>query len=96
MKYIQKTFGENLRRTRIKLGLSQAKLSYKTELSLAYINRIEQGQENVSLKNIWKIINVLDVPVSNLFSPLQSNQYKAIIFDLHYTILRLFPSRGVI
>lgn len=61
---IQKIFGENLRRTRIKSGLSQSKLSIKTGFSLVYINKIEKGEENISLKNIWKFSNVLNVPIS--------------------------------
>lgn len=93
---IQKIFGENLRRTRIKSGLSQTKLSSKAGFSPAYINRIEKGEENISLKNIWRISNILNVPISSLFSPFQNAQYKAIVFDLHYTILRLSPSRGTV
>ena len=93
---IQKIFGENLRRNRIKSGLSQATLARKAGLSPVYINRIEQGNVNVSLKNIFKIISALDIQISDLFYPLQNNQYKAIIFDLHYTILRLYPSRGIL
>ena len=96
MMNIQKTFGENLRRIRIKFGLSQAKLSHRAGLSPVYINGIEQGKKNVSLKNIWRITSALNILISDLFSPLQNNQYKAIIFDLHYTILRLSPSRGVV
>ncbi len=92
---IQKTFGENLRRIRIKFGLSQSKFSNQAGFSPVYINRIEKGEENVSLKNIWKISNVLNTPISVLFSPFQGIPYKAVIFDLHYTILRPFSSRGV-
>ena len=93
---IQKIFGENLRRTRIKSGLSQSKLSSKTGFSPVYINRIEKGKQNISLKNIWRISNILNVPISALFSPFQNAQYKAIVFDLHYTILRLSPTRGTV
>src|SRR3989338_8777074 len=93
---IQKIFGENLRRARIKSGLSQSKLANKSGFSPAYVNRIEKGEENISLKNIWMISNVLNVPIKTLFSPFQDSQYKAIVFDLHYTILRLHPSRGIV
>lgn len=96
MEDIKKIFGENLRRARIKSGLSQAGLSYRTGLNPVYINRIERGKENVSLKNIWRITNTLNILISDLFSPIQNNQYKAVVFDLHYTILRLSPSRGVV
>lgn len=92
---IQKIFGENSRRIRIKSGLSQSKLANKMGFSPVYINRIEKGEENVSLKNIWRISNGLNAPISVLFSPFQNIQYKAVIFDLHYTILRLSPSRGI-
>lgn len=95
MSDIKRIFGENLRRNRLKFSLSQAKLADMMKLNPVYINRIEQGTENVSLKNIWKITNALNLPISSLFAPLQNNQYKAVIFDLHYTILRPVPSRGV-
>lgn len=93
---IQKVFGENLRRAIIKSGLSQSKLANKAGFSLAYVNRIEKCEENISLKNIWMISSVLNVPIMKLFSPFQDSQYKAIVFDLHYTILRLHPSRGIV
>lgn len=72
---IQKIFGENLRRTRIKSGLSQSKLSSKTGFSQIYINRIEKGGENISLKYIWRISDILNVPIATLFSPFQDVQY---------------------
>lgn len=93
---IQNIFGENLRRTRIKSGLSQSKLANKSGFSQAYVNKIEKGEENISLKNIWRISNVLDTTIPTLFSPFQNTQYKVIVFDLHYTILRLYPSRGIV
>lgn len=93
---IQKIFGENLRRTRIKSCLSQAKFSSKAGFSTVYINRIEKGKGNISLKNIWRISHVLNIPISALFSPFQNAQYKAVVFDLHYTILRLSSSREAV
>src|SRR3989344_1962754 len=85
---IQKIFGENLRRARIKSGLSQSKLANKSGFSPAYVNRIEKGEENISLKNIWMISNVLNVPIKTLFSPFQDSQYKAIVFDFHFKMLK--------
>jgi len=78
------------------LGLSQSKLAKKAGFSPAYVNRIEKGEENISLKKIWIISNILNTPISALFSPFQDSQYKVIVFDLHYTILRLYPSRGIV
>lgn len=88
-------FGENIRRLRIKADLSQTKLARQIGIHPIYLNGIERGYRNVSLKNIYKIARGLKAPIPLLFQEIE-RKYKAVIFDFHFTIAHFYPSRGII
>lgn len=58
----------NLKRIRIERGLSQEKLAEIVDLHRTYISGIERGMRNVSLRNIEKIAEALDVGVVDLLT----------------------------
>ena len=66
---IIKVFGTNVRKYRIKLGLSQEKLSEKCSLHRTYISDIECFRRSISLDNIQKIADALDIETYLLFLP---------------------------
>jgi len=53
--------GANIRKLRIKQGISQSQLSFETGLSREYINRVESGKCNISILNLQKISEILEV-----------------------------------
>jgi transcriptional regulator with XRE-family HTH domain len=59
--------GKRIRELRNKTGLSQEKFAAKIGMDRTYFASIELGKRNVALKNIEKIANGLDVPLSDLF-----------------------------
>lgn len=63
----QETFGQNVRRIRIVLGLSQEELADIAGLHRTYIGSIERGERNVSLNNIVVIAQALHTPLVELF-----------------------------
>ncbi|MCF6306733.1 MAG: helix-turn-helix domain-containing protein [Flavobacteriaceae bacterium] len=60
-------FGDNLRKLRVAQSISQQQLAFESGLSREYINRIENGNVNISLKNIVAIANVLNIAVKDFF-----------------------------
>ena len=64
---IKELFGTNLRRFRTQKGYSQEKFAELCGLHRTYISDIECFQRNVSLVNIQKIADALDIPVQSLF-----------------------------
>jgi len=54
-------FGNKVRELRKQKKFSQEELAQKTGLHRTYISDIERGNRNVSLENIKKIANALDV-----------------------------------
>lgn len=61
-------FGQRMKDLRIIKGYSQERLSYKAGLDRTYVNSIENGKRNVSIKNIIKIVNALDISLSDFFN----------------------------
>jgi DNA-binding XRE family transcriptional regulator len=55
------TLGENVRRLRVKLGVSQEKFAEMVGLHRTYVGGIERGERNVSLLNIVEIARALKV-----------------------------------
>ncbi len=64
---ILKRFGIRIKELRLEKNLSQEKLAEIADLHRTYINLIESGKRNISLRNIEKLANALDVNISNLF-----------------------------
>lgn len=62
-----KEFGTHLKTIRIEKNLSQEKLALIADLDRTYISGIERGLRNISLINIFKLSEALDLPPSELF-----------------------------
>lgn len=60
-------FANNVRKYRIKNGFSQEKLAELSGLHRTYISAIEREQRNISIENIEKIANALNVQAYLLF-----------------------------
>ncbi|MGL4503901.1 MAG: helix-turn-helix domain-containing protein [Planktothrix sp.] len=65
---IKKRFGLAIKIRRNELGISQEELAFKARLHRTYISDIERGTRNLSLENIEKLAESLDISVSALFS----------------------------
>ncbi|WP_347175445.1 helix-turn-helix domain-containing protein [Polaribacter uvawellassae] len=59
-------FGENVRKFRRLLNLSQEELAHKADLHRTYIGMIERAEKNITLVNIEKIANALEVKIEDL------------------------------
>lgn len=59
--------GSCIRALRINKGFSQEELSYKAELDISQIGRIERGKVNTSVSVLYKIAVALDVSLKDLF-----------------------------
>ena len=62
------TFGLNVAKERIKQNISAYELSLRLGKDASYINKLENGKINVSLKMIIEIANTLSVDIKSLFN----------------------------
>ena len=59
-------FGRNVQNHRKALGLSQEQLASRAGVHRTYIGMIERAEKNITLINIEKIANALNVNISEL------------------------------
>ena len=60
------TLGGNIRRQRLKTGLSQEVLADRAGLHRTYVGGVERGERNISVLNLAKIATALDVEITVL------------------------------
>ena len=64
---IRKKFGVRVRQLRKEKNISQEELAHKANLHRTYIGMIERAEKNITLLNIEKIANALEVSIKKLF-----------------------------
>jgi transcriptional regulator with XRE-family HTH domain len=60
--------GQRIKSLREKAEMSQKDLAYTADLDRSYIASIENGQRNVSIVNVEKIANALNVTLKEFFN----------------------------
>lgn len=64
---IIKVFGDNLKKYRTAMGISQETFSEKCGMHRTYISAIECHRRSISLENIQRIADALEVETYKLF-----------------------------
>ena len=54
-------FGQNVRREREKLGLTQEHLALEAGMKLSYLSELERGQRNPSVRALGRLADALGV-----------------------------------
>lgn len=67
MANVNQRLGAKIKSIRKSKGISQEELAYQAKIDYSYINEIEAGKRNPSIKRIAQIARVLGVEVKDLF-----------------------------
>ncbi|GAN33523.1 helix-turn-helix transcriptional regulator [Candidatus Brocadia sp. AMX2] len=59
--------GHNIRKFRLKAGITQEELALTSGLSQGYINQLESGKRNYTQKSLELIANALSMPIIEFF-----------------------------
>lgn len=78
---IVKVFGNNLRRFRQALGLSQEEFAEKCGLHRTYISSVERFQRNISIENVQRIADALGIESYKLFIEDEKEENNASKFE---------------
>ena len=62
--------GQRIKSLRIKKGLSQEKFALLIDMDRTYYASVESGKRNISINNIEKIANGLNISLEELFKGL--------------------------
>ena len=63
---LQIIFGENLRRARLKCGLTQTEVGDRCGMGVQYVSKVELGQKNLTLRTMQKLAEVVDHDVTKM------------------------------
>lgn len=61
-----KLLGENIKKARTLLGISQEELAFRSMLHRTYISSVERGERNICFLNLIKIAKALEISPSEL------------------------------
>ena len=62
-------FARNLRQRREEMGLSQEGLASRAGVHRTYVGAVERAEVNVSIDNLERLAQAVDVPLSTLIGP---------------------------
>lgn len=65
-------FGQRIRARRLELGLSQEALAQRADLHWTMVGQTERGMRNISLHNILKLAEALDVDAGELIAGIRA------------------------
>ncbi|MYD95281.1 MAG: helix-turn-helix transcriptional regulator [Chloroflexi bacterium] len=63
---VQRAFGDRMRMLRHRLGFSQDEFALRSGLHRTYIGAVERGECNITLVNVARIAETLEVPPAAL------------------------------
>lgn len=64
---ILEKLGQNLKKYRLKKGLTQEFLAEKVGIHPTYVGKLESGKNNPSVKMLYKITRTLEIKLPELF-----------------------------
>lgn len=64
---IQERIGDRIIALRQSKNLSQQKFALEADIERTYLNHIEKGRKNISVKTLEKIITALDISFAEFF-----------------------------
>jgi len=64
---IHKRLGKAIRKSRLRLDISQQELAKRAGLHRTYISDLERGTRNISVCSVGKIAEALEIPIGDLF-----------------------------
>jgi transcriptional regulator with XRE-family HTH domain len=60
--------GQRIRELRNEIGISQEALANRAEIDRTYVTDVENGRRNISIENLEKLVNALQVEFKDFFN----------------------------
>ena len=85
--------GSRLKQARIKAGLTQQELAEKTNLSIAFISRIERGSSHINLKRLSEFCSILDVSEGYILNGVADSDENYLYNEFNDILKRCSPEK---
>ena len=64
---IEQKIGDRIKEIRVTKKLTQEQLAWEADVDRTYMNHVENGRKNISIKSLEKIIKALNTDMSTFF-----------------------------
>ena len=88
-----KIIGERLKKSRIKKGYTQEKLSEMLNVSIAYLSRIETGATHINLKRLNEICGILEISEAYILNGASDNSVSYLNSELNSILKDCTPDK---
>lgn len=68
---IEEQIGERIKKIRIEKKLTQEQLAWEANVDRTYMNHVENGRKNISVRSLEKIIKALGVSFHEFFKTIK-------------------------
>lgn len=68
---IEKQIGNRIKKIRTEKKLTQEQLAWEADVDRTYMNHVENGRKNISIRSLEKIINALGISISEFFKEIK-------------------------
>ncbi|WP_454804392.1 helix-turn-helix domain-containing protein [Mucilaginibacter phyllosphaerae] len=65
---IKAKVGQRIKELRNEIGISQEALANKAEIDRTYVTDVENGRRNISIENLEKLVDALEIPFKDFFN----------------------------
>jgi transcriptional regulator with XRE-family HTH domain len=65
------SLGKELRRVRLRAGLSQEELAFKADISRNYVSLLERDEKSPTVQTLFRICRALGVRASKIIAPVE-------------------------
>lgn len=85
--------GSRLKQARLKAGLTQQEMAEKTNLSVAFISRIERGTSHINLKRLSEFCSILNIAEGTILNGVSDEDDKYLYTEFNDLLKRCSPEK---
>lgn len=85
--------GSRLRQARLKAHLTQQEMAEKTNLSVAFISRVERGSSHINLKRLSEFCSILNISEGAILNGVSDDDDKYLYNEFNDLLKRCSPEK---
>lgn len=85
--------GLRLKQARLKAGLTQQEMAEKTNLSVAFISRIERGTSHINLKRLSEFCSILNISEGSILNGVSEEDDKYLYSEFNDLLKHCSPEK---
>lgn len=85
--------GSRIKKARLEAGLTQQEMAEKTNLSIAFISRVERGSSHINLKRLSEFCSILDVSEGYILNGVSDSDDKYLYEEFNDILKKCSPEK---